>query len=126
MNEAKQYVEAGLQRRREAWYTREQQLDHYEEDMISVCNQHCADTKKIRNQEEIRRIFSAERRAAKQAQEQREQNVATAIKNYLLFCLVSMMVTTWSPLEWWAALALMLGVAVFPAVYIFRLYYPID
>lgn len=126
MNEAKMYVLEGLERRKADWRTREQQLDSYEEEMITACNQHSANTKKIRDQEEIRRIFSAERRAAQRAAQVREQNITFAVKQYILFCLVTMMVTTWTPLEWWAAAALIMGAAVFPAVYIFRQFYPLE
>lgn len=126
MNEAKLYVLEGLEQRKADWRTREQQLDSYEEEMITRCNQHCADRKTERNRKEIQEIFSAQRRAQQQEQQRIEMETSWAVRKYLLFCLGTMMVATWSPMEWWAALALMAGVAVFPAVYIFRLHYPLE
>ena len=48
MNAAKQYVEAGLERRKADRQEREQEekLDAYEAEMISFCNRHSADSKK--------------------------------------------------------------------------------
>lgn len=123
--EAKEYVQTGLRNRLEAWQTNEKKLEWYEEDMIRACNQRCADVKKARHDAEIRRIFSAEQRAAKQAQERRERKATEAVKAYVYVCLIIAMVTTWTLLEWWAAVALVAGLAVFPLAYIFRLYYPI-
>lgn len=125
MDAKKEYVQNGLNKRRESWQTNEKKLEWYEEDMISACNRHCADVKKTRHDAEIRRIFNAQQRQEKQARERRERKATEAVKAYVYICFIIAMVTTWTPLEWWAAAALVAGLAVFPLAYIFRLYYPI-
>lgn len=124
--EARRIVEEGLQRRKLQMLEKEQQLDWYEAEMISRCNQHCAEQRKERREAEIRNLFSMGEREARQAQELLEQKIIHAVKLFLVFSIITMMLTTWSPLEWWAALSLIAGAASFPAAYIFRLYYPIE
>lgn len=124
--EAREFVQAGLDRRKLQMLDKERQLDIYEAEMITRCNQHCAKQKKIRTEADIRQVFSAEERAVQKAEEKRDWHTYIAIKRFIWFCVSVMMITTWTPLEWWGALALVAGAAVFPAAYIFRLYYPIE
>lgn len=133
MEEARSYVEEGLQQRKAAWMTREQLLDSYEEEMISHCNQHrmCKQQEMdamAEKQEAARKRQEAVRKKNERmmAEMEREEKADNAIRIFGLVALVIMMVTTWSPMEWWAALALIAGLAVFPAVYIYRLYVPFD
>lgn len=56
----------------------------------------------------------------------REEAALDAVRKYCIACLGIAAVASWTPMEWWAAAALIAGLAVFPAAYIFRLYYPIE
>ena len=53
-------------------------------------------------------------------------NIANAVKKYGVFCLAILCLTIFTHLPLWGAITTALGMAVFPAVYIFRLYYPLE
>ncbi len=101
-------------------------LDAYEAEMISGINAHRA----ARAAQAISRDeLIAERVAADKAMREdmeREYKSSEAIKRYILVCLATLCFSAFSPFPVWAAAAFCLGGAVFPASYIFRLYYPID
>lgn len=124
MNEAKQYVAAGLERRSIARQEREQEekLDAYEAEMISFCNKHSADSKKTRLKKEkceTNRAMRAEKRAAMQQKEEAAEMVCT---KYGYACIAILLLSAWTPLPFYAALALIAGLAVFPVVYIVKLF----
>lgn len=101
-------------------------LEAYEAEMISGINAHRAAraAQAISRDERI-----AERVAADKAMREdmeRENKSSEAIKRYILVCLATMCFAAFSPFPVWAAAAFCLGGAVFPASYIFRLYYPIE
>jgi hypothetical protein len=101
-------------------------LDAYEAEMISGINAHRA----VRAAQAIsREELIAERVAADKAAREdmeREYKSSEAIKRYILVCLATLCFSAFSPFPVWAAAAFCLGGAVFPASYIFRLYYPIE
>lgn len=101
-------------------------LDAYEAEMISGINAHRA----VRAAQAISRDeLIAERVAADKAareDREREDKSSEAIKRYVLVCLATMCFAAFSPFPVWAAATFCLGGAVFPASYIFRLYYPIE
>lgn len=101
-------------------------LDAYEAEMISGINAHRA----VRAAQAIsREELIAERVAADKAMREdaeREHKSSEAIKRYILVCLATLCFSAFSPFPVWAAAAFCLGGAVFPASYIFRLYYPIE
>lgn len=101
-------------------------LEAYEVEMISGINAHrAARAAQALSRDEL----IAERVAADKAMREdreREYKSSEAIKRYLLVCLATMCFAAFSPFPVWAAAAFCLGGAVFPASYIFRLYYPID
>lgn len=101
-------------------------LEVYEAEMISGINAHRA----ARAAQAISRDeLIAERVAADKAMREdmeRENKSSEAIKRYILVCLATLCFSAFSPFPVWAAAAFCLGGAVFPASYIFRLYYPID
>ena len=101
-------------------------LDAYEVEMISGINAHRAAraAQALSRDERI-----AERVAADKAMREdmeREYKSSEAIKRYILVCLATLCFSAFSPFPVWAAAAFCLGGVVFPAAYIFRLYYPID
>lgn len=101
-------------------------LDVYEAEMISGINAHRAAraAQALSREERI-----AERVAADKAMREdmeREYKSSEAIKRYILVCLATLCFAAFSPFPVWAAAAFCLGGGVFPASYIFRLYYPIE
>lgn len=101
-------------------------LDVYEAEMISGINAHrAARAAQALSRDEL----IAERVAADKAMREdmeREYKASEAIKRYILVCLATLCFSAFSPFPVWAAAAFCLGGAVFPASYIFRLYYPIE
>lgn len=101
-------------------------LDAYEVEMISGINAHRA----VRAAQALsREELIAERVAAdKAAREDREREYKSseAIKRYILVCLALLCFAAFSPFPVWAAITFCVASAVFPASYIFRLYFPIE
>lgn len=101
-------------------------LDAYEVEMISGINAHrAARAAQALSRDEL----IAERVAADKAMREdmeRECKSSEAIKRYILVCLATLCFAAFSPFPVWAAAAFCLGGAVFPASYIFRLYFPIE
>lgn len=134
-NEARKIVQAGLDRRkadREA-AAREARLERYEQDQIHFCNEHCANAKEQRQLEETgrrnRQQYEARRAAREQAlalEMAREQAAIDAVKKYGIFCMALLCLTIFTHLPLWGAITTAIGMGVFPAVYIFRLYYPLE
>lgn len=101
-------------------------LDAYEVEMISGINAHwAARAAQALSREELIAERVAADKAAREDME-REYKSSEAIKRYILVCLATLCFSAFSPFPVWAAAAFCLGGAVFPASYIFRLYYPIE
>lgn len=135
VEENKRIVSEGLDRRRveRAATEREGRLERYEQDMIDRCNEHCADAKrdrKIRETEKQERMQRASQRAAaakaKAEAVRREYKSVNAVRLYGIFCLVVLLVSSITRLPFSVGVALIVSGMVFPAAYIFRLYYPIQ
>lgn len=133
-DEARQIVSQGLELRRirRDEERKEAQLEQYEQDMITQCNLHCADARKDRlsMEENAARLNEAaarkaEREAARAKAREIENKASKAVENYGIASLVVMLGSSVTQLPFLVAMALILGGAVFPAAYIFRLYYPI-
>lgn len=101
-------------------------LDAYEVEMISGINAHRAvrAAQAISREELIAERVAADR-AAREDME-REYKASEAIKRYILVCLATMCFAAFSPFPVWAAITFCVASAVFPAAYIFRLYFPIE
>ena len=101
-------------------------LDAYEAEMISGINAHRA----VRAAQALtREELIAERVAADKAAREdmeREHKSSEAIKRYILVCLALLCFAAFSPFPVWAAITFCVASAVFPASYIFRLYFPIN
>lgn len=101
-------------------------LDVYEAEMISGINAHrAARAAQAISREELIAERVAADKAAREDME-RDYKASEAIKRYILVCLATMCFAAFSPFPVWAAATFCLGGAVFPASYIFRLYYPIE
>lgn len=132
-DEARRIVSLGLQHRKMERQNaeREQRLEKYERDMITHCNEHSADAKILRRLDDTVQFDRAQAVARREArldvlakEQAREAAAAGAVKRYILSCVVILWLTTWTYLPLWAAVTLVAGLGVFPAAYIFRLYYP--
>ena len=101
-------------------------LNAYEAEMISGINAHrAARAAQALSRDELIAERVAADKAAREDME-REGKASEAIKRYILVCLATLCFSAFSPFPVWAAAAFCLGGAVFPASYIFRLYYPIE
>lgn len=134
-NGAREFVQSGLDRRKEDRKIAEQEgrLEQYELDMIGACNVHCADAKKQRQKEETGRLNKERLEAIRMAREkalalemEREEKAVSAVKKYGVICMAILCLTIFTKLPLWAAITLAFGLAVFPAVYVFRLYVPLE
>ena len=101
-------------------------LDAYEAEMISGINAHrAARAAQAISREELIAERVAADKAAREDME-RDYKASEAIKRYILVCLATLCFAAFSPFPVWAAATFCLGGGVFPASYIFRLYYPIE
>lgn len=134
-DEARRIVQIGLDRRKEDrdLVDQEARLEEYEQDQIHFCNAHFANAKEQRQQEETGRRNKQQYEARRAAREQalamemaREQAATDAVKKYGVFCLAILCLTIFTHLPLWGAITTALGMGVFPAAYIFRLYYPLE
>ena len=134
-NEAKQIVQDGLERRKteKAEADKEARLDSYEQEQLDAVHRNCEGAKMNREAEEARmrqhqqRIARRKEWAAQVARAQLlEDKSVAAVRYYGVLCLVVMLISALTRLPFWAAMALIAGGAVFPVVYIFRLYNPLE
>lgn len=125
---ARQIVSAGLEQRRQLRQEaeREARQEAYEKEMILACNLHCADARKGRESRERDAKRRAERAQARAKAVELEFKSVSAVRYYGILCLVVLLVSAVTRLPFWAAAALIAGGAIFPAVYIYRLYNPIE
>lgn len=131
--EARRIVSDGLERRKQLFAEQEAELERYEQSMIVTCNMHCADAKLTRQQEETEKMEQkqlAQRRAAiaraKAEAARLEFKAINAVRLYFMLCLVVLLVSAVTRFPFAVAVALITGGSVFPAAYIFRLYYPLE
>lgn len=114
------------QQKEKAAQAADRALDAYEAEMISGINAHrAARAAQALSRDELIAERVAADKAAREDME-REYKASEAIKRYILVCLATLCFSAFSPFPVWAAAAFCLGGAVFPASYIFRLYYPIE
>lgn len=122
--EARNYVESRLQQRSIARQEREreEQLDDFEQKMISFCNQHSADAKKNREKQEKCENHRALKEEKREAMRRKDEAAQLACTKYGYACVAILLLSAWTPIPLYAAIALIAGLSVFPAVYIVKLY----
>ena len=134
-NEARRLVQLGLEHRREEQRQakREKQLESYERDMITACNDNCATARNLRLIDETKRyqkeIMVAQRKEQREKliqQWERDNSAYNSVIWYVFGCMTLLLVTVWTPLPWWAAAATIFGTAACEAAYLFRLYFPAE
>lgn len=104
---------------------KERQLDQYELDMIQRLNVHCRDKKEETAALELKKIRAAQRQEAQRKARELEEKGTMAVRKYVYACVGNLLLVGFTSFPWWAAVALTLGLAVFPAAYIYRLYVPL-
>lgn len=126
-DEAREIVAAGLENRKAERQHREQEqkLESYEQDMMAMISEKSAKAKEKELKQKNRETVKALAAARRQEQKRRDAAAEDAVKRYGYICLAIFLLATWTPLPWYGAAALVAGLGVFPAVYIFRLYYPL-
>ncbi len=130
-NEARQIVEDGLDRRREERVRRDVELETQARQLrLTISGNHALKTmteiqRKAMEEEEARKR-RAERVQAKAARVYRDMKAEQACRKYGFGVLLIILLTAVSRMNVFFSLALALGLAVFPAVYIYRLYNPLE
>ena len=130
-NEARQIVEDGLERRKIERERRDAQLEQQERILrLKINDNHAWKAWKALSEEEqarIQKITEKERRAEKKAQAlARELEMEDTVQKSILTGLSILLAAGIFRLNVFVALALVLGLAVFPAVKIYRLYFPLE
>ena len=130
-NEARQIVEDGLDRRREDRIRRDAALENQARQLrLTISGNHAMKTmteiqRKAMAEEEARKR-KAERAKAKADMVIKDMKAEDACRKYGAVCLLVILLTAVSRMNVFFSLALALGLAVFPAVYIYRLYNPLE
>ena len=130
-NEARQIVQDGLERRKIERERRDAQLEQQERILrLKINDNHTWKAWKALSEEEqarIQKITEKERRAERKAQAlARELETEDTVQKSILAGLSILLAAGIFRLNVFVALALVLGLAVFPAVKIYRLYFPLE
>ena len=130
-DEARCVVTEGLERRREARIRRDAELETQARQLrMTISGNHALKTmteiqRKALEEEEARQR-KAERAKAKADLVIKDMKAEDACRKYGFAVLLVILLTAVSRMNVFFAMALMLAMAVFPAVYIYRLYNPLE
>ena len=130
-DEARCVVTEGLERRREARIRRDAELETQARQLrMTISGNHALKTmteiqRKALEEEEARQR-KAERAKAKADLVIKDMKAEDACRKYGFAVLLVILLTAVSRMNVFFSLALVLGLAVFPAVYIYRLYNPLE
>ena len=133
-NEARQIVQSGLDQKKAERKRRDEALDVQERELRQTINRNHlmktmneAQRRAMEQAERERRKEArrAEREAARAKDREREEKGTRAVRLYVYSCVGNLLLVGFTSFPWWAAIALALGLAVFPAAYIYRLYVPL-
>ena len=130
-NEARQIVEDGLEKKKLERAQRDAALEDQARQLrLTISGNHAEKTmseiqRRVREEEEARKR-RAERVQAKAARVYRDMKVEQIVRSYGVLCLVILLMAAITRINLWVAAALTLGMAVFPAVDIYRLYFPAE
>jgi len=129
--EARSIVTAGLERLKEDRIKRDAALEDQARQLrLTISDNHTMKTmteiqRKAMEAEEARKR-RAERAKAKADMVIKDMKAEDACRKYGIACLVILLLTAISRMNVFFSLALALSLAVFPAVYIYRLYVPLE
>lgn len=130
-NEARQIVEDGLEKKKLERAQRDAALEDQARQLrLTISGNHAEKTlseiqRKAREEAEARER-RAERVRAKAARVYRDMKVNQIVRRYGVLCLLVLLLTAVTRLNILVSIALILGMAVFPAVDIYRLYFPAE
>lgn len=130
-NEARQIVEDGLEKKKLERAQRDAALEDQARQLrLTISGNHAERTmseiqRKAKEEAEARERM-AERVRAKAARVYRDMKTEQIIRNYGVLCLLILLLTAVTRLNILVSIALVLGMAVFPAVDIYRLYFPAE
>lgn len=130
-DEARQIVEAGLERKKAERQQRDAELEKQERLLrLTINDNHLVKTisetqKKELQKEEARKRKEARAKARAEIAA-RDMAAEEAVSRYGIICLVILLIASISRLNFFVVVALVLGLAVFPAAYIYRLYVPFE
>lgn len=130
-DEARSVVTAGLERRKEERVRRDAALEDQARQLrLTISDNHTMKTmtevqRKAMEAEEARKR-RAERAKAKADLVIKDMKAEDACRKYAVVCLLILLLTAVSRMNVFFAIALTLGLAVFPVVYIYRLYNPLE
>lgn len=128
-DEMRSVVNAGLERRREDRVRRDAALEDQARQLrLTISGNHATKTmteiqRKAMEEEEARKR-KAERAKAKVDLVIKDMKAENAVNKYGIFCIIMILLAAVSRLNIFVLLATVLGVSVFPVVYIYRLYNP--
>lgn len=130
-NEARQIVADGLEKKKLERAQRDAALEDQARKLrLTISGNHAERTmseiqRKAREEAKARER-RAERVRAKAARVYRDMKVEQIVRSYGLLCLLILLMTAVTRMNILVSIALVLGMAVFPAVDIYRLYFPAD
>ena len=130
-DEMRSVVTAGLERRREYRERMDAALEDQARQLrLTISGNHAHKTmtevqRKAMEAEEARKR-RAERAKAKADLVIKDMKAEDACRKYCLVCLLILLLTAVSRMNVFFSIALVLSLAVFPAVYIYRLYNPLE
>lgn len=130
-NEARQIVEDGLEKKKLERAQRDAALEDQARQLrLTISGNHAEKTmseiqRKAMEEEEARKR-KAERAKAKAEMVIKDMKAEDACRKYGVVVLLIILLTAVSRMNVFFSLALALGLAVFPAVYIYRLYNPLE
>ena len=130
-DEARCVVTEGLERRKEARIRRDAELETQARQLrMTISGNHALKTmteiQRMALEEEEARQRKAERAKAKADLVIKDMKAEDACRKYGFAVLLVILLTAVSRMNVFFSLALVLGLAVFPAVYIYRLYNPLE
>ena len=130
-DEARSVVTAGLERRKEERVRRDAALEDQARQLrLTISDNHTMKTmtevqRKAMEAEEARKR-RAERAKAKADLVIKDMKAEDACRKYAVVCLLILLLTAVSRMNVFFSIALILGLAVFPVVYIYRMYNPLE
>lgn len=129
--DARKIVQNGLDQLKIERKEREAALEAQEQQLRRTINVNHTARTMTAAQHQAAAEEAARKRRQERAIERREEAVRTmkadrAVRLYGLACLVILLLAAVTELPLWGAAALAFGLMVFPAVYIFRLYVPLE
>ena len=126
-DEARQIVADGLERRKEEQRQRDAELEKQERLLrLTINGNHTEKTLSEAQKKELEKEKARQRREAKEKARKdraaRDMAAEMTVNNYGIACLIILLISAITRLNFFVAMALVAGLAVFPVAKIYRLY----